>query len=72
MSALSRTARDGLLSLARHTGIPVGTIADLADKNELRDLFGASGRLSTTAAPSDPVAARQRLLDLRRPPRTAE
>jgi hypothetical protein len=38
----------GWRSLAQHTGLPIERIAELAARNELRSLFGASGSLRPT------------------------
>lgn len=45
--ALTAQARDGLTSLARLTGRTLDEIVTLAERDELRSLFGSDGKLRT-------------------------
>ncbi|KAA1243114.1 hypothetical protein F0Q45_25860, partial [Mycobacterium simiae] len=58
--------RDAVVSLARHTGLPAATIADLVAKGELRTLFNSAGRLAIRATPHTPLEARKQLRDRNR------
>ena len=55
---ITSRSRDGLISLAKRTGLPLGDIIDLAEGDELRSLFD-TGRVTVHATPTNGCAPRQ-------------